>query len=86
MEKKKAVITSILYFEVSRDTAGINVNITLKCKVAFCPDDLASMGNGGKPYDISERHLTNRQIQSLKTLVIFEKEIENAFIKILKSY
>ena len=85
MQKKKAVITSILHFEVSRDTAGINVIITLKCKVAFCPDDLASRGNGGKSYDISERHLTNRQIQSLKKLVIFEKEIKNAFIKILKS-
>ena len=31
MEKKKAATTSILHFEVSRDTVGVCVNITLKC-------------------------------------------------------
>lgn len=71
MEKKKAAKTSILHFEV---IAGVCVNITLKCKVAFCPDDVALRGNGGKPYDISERHLTNRQIQSLKVGELCEKK------------
>lgn len=74
MEKKKAEKTSIPHFEVIKDTAGVCVNITLKCKVAFCPDDVALRGNGGKPYDISERHLTNRQIQSLKVGEFCEKK------------
>lgn len=74
MEEEKAAKTSILHFEVSRDTAGVCVNITLKCKVAFCPDDVALRGNGGKPYDISERHLTNRQIQYLKVGELCEKK------------
>ena len=50
MEKKKAAKTSILHFEVSRDNAGVCVNITLKCKAAFCSDDVALRGNGGKPF------------------------------------
>lgn len=74
MEKKKAATNSILHFEVSWNTAGVCLNITLKCKVAFCPDDVALRGNGGKPYDISERHLTNRQIQDLKFGELCEKK------------
>lgn len=74
MEKKKAAKTSILHLEVIKDTADVCVNITLKCKVAFCPDDVALRGNGGKPYDISERHLTNRQIQSWKVGELCEKK------------
>lgn len=47
MEKKKAAKTSILHFEVIKDTTGVCVNITLKCKVAFCPDDVALRAMAG---------------------------------------
>ena len=81
MEKKKAEKTSIPHFEVIKDTAGVCVNITLKCKVAFCPDDVALRAMAGNRMTF-QKGIWQIDRSSLWKLVNFVKRNKKCFHKI----